>query len=178
MQKLIRLLLFVVIFNLFSCRDSIISSEIQSLGKIVFESEYINYAWGYSHNGKYAGEDGKIYSYDLTKSNIPWNDNADGYYSEDELNSKYHHFDTLRSVIPNDTIQWCYDLALLVNPNKYSDTASVGADMGFFTFSIYLYQSEKKKYQKIILNQDGDWHLYNSSKSAIELAQWFKRLQK
>ncbi|HAP37063.1 MAG TPA: hypothetical protein DCQ28_14475 [Bacteroidetes bacterium] len=178
MQKQIRIFLVVVIITLFSCRDSIISSETQSLGKIVFESEYINYVWGYSHNGKYAGEDGKVYSYDLAKSNIQWEDNSDGYYSEDELISKYHHFDTLRSEIPNDTIQWAFNLALLVDPNACSDTTRYGADMGSITNSVYLYRAEKKKFQKIVLDQEGDWRWHNTSEGAIELMRLIRRMEK
>jgi hypothetical protein len=158
-----------------SCKDSSINTDNQSLGKIVFENEYMNYAWGYVRNGNYVAEDGKVYSYDLGKTNIQVKDSSDGYYFEEELLSKYHHYDTLRLVIPKDTILWAYNLALLVNPNTYSDTSRTGADMGLYTYSIYLYRSEKKKYQKIILNQEGDWHLRNISESAVELTKWFGR---
>lgn len=163
--------------SVFACRDSIITSDSQALGRIVFESEYINHAWGYSHSGKYSGEDGKIFTYDHAKSNIQWKESSDGFYTEDELISKYHHFDTLRSMIPKDTVLWMYSLAISINPNTYSDTARIGADMGSNTNAIYLYRDDKKKYQRIVLNQEGDWRWRNTSESAIELTQWFRRMQ-
>lgn len=117
-----------------------------------------------------------MYTYDLAKSNIRWEENTDGFYTEEELNSKFHHFDTLRSVISKDTIVWGYNLAISVNPKTYSDTVRYGADMGSYTNAIYLYRSEKQKFQRIVLNHEGDLRWHNTSESAIELFQWLKRM--
>jgi len=97
MLKLIQLFLPALVFSSFSCKDSVVNTGSQSLGKIVFESEYVNNAWGFFYRGSYWGEDGKIYTYDLAKANIQWKENHDGFYTEEELISKYHHFDALRS---------------------------------------------------------------------------------
>jgi hypothetical protein len=175
MKRLALFLTAIILLCTISCKDSGVNNRTQSLGNIVLETEFTNAAWGISWFGSYVGENGNVYTYDLAKSNFPMVVHHDGYYTEEELSSKYHHCDTLRKIIPHDTILWCHQRANLVNASSYSDTSRIGADMGALTYSLFLYDSEKMKYRKIVLSVERDSYFYNTSESAIELIKWFKR---
>ncbi|MDD2799252.1 MAG: hypothetical protein PHV20_11730 [Bacteroidales bacterium] len=59
MKTLLSILCAFLILNGCAKMDSISFSN----QKIVFQQEYINYAWGYSHNGFFIDSTGAIYTY-------------------------------------------------------------------------------------------------------------------
>lgn len=166
---------FLILFGSFSCKDATVNAGPAVLGKVIFETERVNFAWGYVRYGKFFAENGAVYSYDLGKENIPWEEHSDGYYTREELTAKYLHDDTLRGYIANDSVEWSYHLAVQVTTDTYSDTVSMGADMGELTYAVYLFDKEKMKYKKIVLSEDGDWKFFNTSQHAIEITRWLER---
>ena len=159
---------------LISCKD--LGEPGQEHAKILFENEYINYAWGFNYQGVAVDQEGRLYSYNPAKDSIPELYHADGYYSEQELTEKYQHFKTYLKQINDDTLTWSHGLASAVPANAYSDTTVVGADMGAFIYSVYIYRPQVGKYQKLVLKLEGDFTFYNKSESAKALAAWLKRL--
>ncbi len=160
---------------LLSCKDASVNDQSENLDEIVFESEYINYAWGFSYQGKMVQKDGSIFSYNPAKDTIPVLHHADGYYTKQELLSKYQHAKTFLRKIDVDSLHWANDLAIKVTTNDLSDTMRVGADMGSFVYSVYIYRPQNTKYQKIILRTDGDYTFYNKSENAITLVTWMRK---
>lgn len=172
MKQIIPLLLALL---LFSCKDSSVNNNIRNgSNSIIFEVEYLNYAWGYSYNGIMIDNEGKKYSYNPAKDTIPYLYHEDGYYSERELQAKYGHFKTYIKTIPGDSLNWSHGLATLVSTTDYSDTTHTAIDAGTATTSVYLYRPQKNKYQKIILKVEGDFEFHNKSQSAVTLAAWLK----
>lgn len=170
-MKQIILMLLALLF--FSCKDSSVNEQPQNnSSNIIFEVEYLNYAWGISYNGIMIDNEGKEYSYNPAKDTIPHLYHADGLYTEQELQAKYGHVKTYIKTIPTDTLNWSHNLANQVTTTDYSDTTRVGADMGSLTYALYLYRPQINKYQKIILKEEGDMAFYNKSQSAVTLAVW------
>jgi len=171
MKQIIPLLLTLL---LFSCKDSSVNNQTQNNNNIIFETEYINYAWGFSYNGKMIDAEGKEYSYNPAKDSITYLYHADGFYTESELQIKYGHYKTYIKTISSDSLNWSYNLANLVSTTEYSDTIRKGVDAGALTYAVYLYRTQAGKYQKIILKIEGDYEFYNKSQSAVALAAWLK----
>lgn len=162
---------------LLSCKDASINPEHPDLNKVYLESEYVNFAWGYAHNGWFIDTSGNIISYDIAKSGTQWVRNSSEYYSEDELWAKIHHKDTLREVIPNDTLKHLRELALASVAGTLSDTVCPGADMGALVYSCYVFKPDSLKFQRIVLRVYGDCRFNNAAQSAIDLAHWISRRQ-
>ena len=161
---------------LFSCKDSGVDYNHRNSNNIIFEVEYLNYAWGIAYQGVMIDTDGKEYSYNPAKDSVPPLYNADGFYTDQELRAKYRHHITYIKTFPNDNLTWSRNLAYQVATTDYSDTSYVGADMGAVTYAVYLFRPQVSKYQKIILKVEGDLSFYNKSESAMALAAWLKQL--
>ncbi len=158
----------------FSCKESNVNEQIPNGSSIIFEVEYVNYAWGISYQGVMIDTDGKEYSYNPAKDSVPYLYHDDEFYTDQELQAKYGHVKTYIKTIHNDSLNWSHSLANQVTTD-YSDTFYVGADMGTLTYAVYLYRPQVSKYQKIILNTEGDMAFYNKSQSAVTLAAWLKQ---
>ncbi|MFA6027148.1 MAG: hypothetical protein WC727_11995 [Ignavibacteriaceae bacterium] len=171
MKKIIPVLLALLFF---SCKDSNVNEQIQSNSSIIFEVEYLNYAWGIEYHGVMIDTDGKEYSYNPAKDSVPFLFHADGLYTDQELQSKYQHVKTYIKTIPNDTLIWSHNLVNQVTTTNYSDTTYVGMDGGSTTYSIYIFRPEINKYQQIVLKIEGDIAFNNKSQSAVTLAAWLK----
>jgi hypothetical protein len=161
---------------LLSCKDTSVNNQNQNNDKPFFEIEYINYAWGFSYEGTMVDHDGSVYTYDPAKDTVAPSYNADGYYTEQEMQSKYNHVKTFIRKVAEDSLEWSYDLAVKVTINDFSDTTRVGADMGSLEYSVYIYRPQNSKYQKILLKVEGNLTFYNKSESAIALVTWMKKL--
>jgi len=160
---------------LFSCKDSSVNDQPQISSSIIFEVEYLNYAWGFVYQGVMIDNEGKEYSYNPAKDSIPFLYYADGLYTERELQSKYGHAKTFIKSIRSDSLNWSHNLANQVITTDYSDTTYVGMDGGCTTYSTYIFRPEINKYQQIVLKIEGDIAFYNKSQSAVTLAAWLKR---
>lgn len=171
MQKMV-----IIAFGLFlfSCKDTSVDQNQTGLG-MIFETEYINFAWGLAYQGKEIDQEGNIYTYDPGKDSASVLFHADGYYSQVELVSKFSHHKLFIGTVAADSLGWIRNLASTITMNEYSDTMRIGADMGSVTFSVYLYRASVGKYQRISLKVEGDVAYFNKSESAIALADWMKR---
>ena len=74
--------------------------------------------------------------------------------------------------INQDTVMKYFAMIDAAALGSYSDTSVVGADMGEFSYIAYKYNPVTKKYQQIVLREDGDWSFYNQSPSAMKIAAW------
>jgi len=159
-----------------SCEKNPVDGETQEDGKLLFEIELVNFAWGFAYQGEVIEEDGLVYSYNAAKDTNAVLYHADGFYSQQELAAKYRHARTYLKPIPPDRLLWSHMLAGSVRVGDFSDTTRVGADMGALTYSVYVFRPEISKYQKIELRVDGDYSYYNRSESAQLLVDWLKQL--
>ena len=58
---------------------------------ILFESEYVNWAWGYQHSGGYIDKNGDVFSYNYAPSDGQWRPEDWEHPTETELLEKYSH---------------------------------------------------------------------------------------
>lgn len=145
---------------------------------ILFEVQYINFAWGYQHSGFYINKKGEVFNYKYDANSAVWKPNKDNYYTEEELLNKYK---------PNNTLVDTIDKCIIFNKKKlipqamqsnYSDTTQIGADQGTTSYICYYYNSIKNKYLEIVLEQDGDWNYKKESLEADSLINWLKDISK
>jgi hypothetical protein len=159
-----------------SCKDLGVAPADQPLGQVIFETEYVNWAWGYAYQGTVVFEDGSLYSYNPGQDSVAVLYHANDRYAASELNSKYAHRKLFIRTISSDTLLLMRQLVSGVNLSSFSDTTRVGADMGAIAYSVYRYNSDSAQYHKLVLRVDGDWTFYNRSAAAVALASLMQRL--
>ncbi len=170
-------IIVLVLFVLFACNDSTVNSGVLPQQEIIFETEYVNFAWGVTWKGMYIAENGDVHTYDRSGDPVQWVEDEDGMFTKEELLTKFARRDTLRSHLPADSLMMMKQLSMSIDAKTYSDTAYVGADMGAWTTTVYIYRSEMNQYQRIILSNEGDREFSNASPNAKILSGILKRLR-
>jgi hypothetical protein len=161
----------------FGCTDSPVNAGESILGEIIFESEYVNFAWGVSWLGGYIDENGFLHTFDRTSDPVQWTEAHYGMFTRDELQKKYLRRDTIRYQVQSDTLTQMKLLAGTISASTYSDTLSTGADMGLRLTSVYILRQESGMYQRIILSCEGDWTYSNTSLNAKTISAWLKQIR-
>jgi hypothetical protein len=142
----------------------------QTQQKFLFETEYLNHAWGYHQNGIAIENDGRVYRYEMPREK-EWKPNDNGIYSASELTAKYGNSRTYIMTIPADSLKAMYTLIAAASGGSYSDTLHVGADAGGTTYSCWLTDGQGS-YRRLALRLRGDFRFDNLSPSAVKIADW------
>jgi hypothetical protein len=138
--------------------------------KIVFEAEYVNYAWGYQHKGIVVDNQGNVYEYD--RKGTRWMHDEKEPLREQDLLNKYINTKPLRT-LDAATLRDKFALALAIK-NDVSDMKSRCADAG--TWTLWAYQQTNGVYAATLLFRAGDIAQENRSASARELTAWVRAL--
>ncbi len=167
-----------LLLQVVSCQQASFTGGDLVGSETLFETELVNYAWGFAYQGTVIDQDGSMYSYNPGKDTIHVLYHADGYYTKEELHAKYAHARSFIRIVSPDTLQWLTTLAASVTPNTFSDTTHPMVDAGIVQYSTYIYRASAGKFQQVVLRVDGDYHFYNTSQSAVSLAAWMKENQR
>ncbi|MBS2097593.1 hypothetical protein [Carboxylicivirga linearis] len=143
--------------------------------RILFQVEYINYAWIYQHNGYLIDCSGNIYSFNNPEN---WNFIEDnGTISEVAMNE---------NLLSTDSIIYTLDDANLENKQykinhavkgNISDLKCEMVDAGTIVYSTFTLNKRTHKYKQVILNQWGDCSRENSSAAAKDLYEWLRYVE-
>lgn len=137
----------------------------------VFSKTYVNWAWGYTHNGWCVSNLGFVDSFAYAKSDSMWLLSDDSLITLSEMqriNSGYQR--PLQSVK-----QSTLDSMIALIPQAVAGPwtqKSIGADMGAHTYSAYYYDTTAQGYREVVLCQSGDWKIVNESDAAKKLTTW------
>lgn len=138
-----------------------------------FTKEYVNTAWGYSHQGWMIDDEGAVRSFNMPDN---WHDvDSLGYISAADLQ------DNLASC--NVTIDKVSKLKLN-QQNRAVGEASEGTvtspentayDLGQTEYFCYIYMDAVSMYKKVLLAAEGDFTYYNTSSAASDITKWMKK---
>ena len=164
--------LFVAIFLLSTCeKDELDQPDLY----VLFQYEYVNYAWGFSHNGWFIDNKGNIKGYKLPEI---WKgcDSLD-YIAYDSLICNYNQTDTVLGQVDLETL---FEKSAMIEKTLNGDLSEMdchGADMGRLSFYCYYWDSVKKKYKRQFLSEEGDCEQYNTTSEAIDLTYYLKHIK-
>jgi hypothetical protein len=156
-------------------------TPIHPLQEIVFECYYINYAWGYIHQGFFIDRNGLIHEYsehEISHVNSSWNfpDN-NGYITEEALKENMGKTQIAETrIISTDELHKYTNLIALVKDNDYSEYQQ-GADMGAIVNSCYLFDDKTHTYKEILLRQEGDLIRINNNSAAKIIDEWLNTIE-
>ncbi|MCU4164674.1 hypothetical protein [Carboxylicivirga caseinilyticus] len=164
---------FFIIFLLTSCQKD--TEILPNNQRILFQVEYLNYAWVYQHNGFLIDCSGNIYYYNNPSE---WNFiEDDGTFHEEAMNENLTFTDSITHSIDNyeiiDKAAKIYQASI----GPISDLKCEMADAGTIVYSAYILNNRTHKYHRILLKQSGDCSRENLSQAAIQLYQWLQLIQ-
>lgn len=171
-MKLIAKLTLFVALTCSSCTDDF-KVDIRDQ-QVLFQYEYVNYAWSYQHMGWYIDTTGNLISYNLP---VKWSyPDSLGFTTDTAIISN------LKSCIKTD-----YRVPKSVLESKISliEKSATGtltkpryemADAGIQRYTAFLYNKSTKRYKRILLYQWGDELIENSSNEAKELQKWMAEI--
>lgn len=146
------------------------------LPPVLFQYEYINYAWGFRHNGFFLDQDGRIVSFKqpekwifpdstglLTKADLQYNlaqcDSVFGRVNQRELDNNY------------DKIQ---DVRL----GTILDNGLIMADAGTGVMSAWYWNDKLRSYENVFLMSNGDRSRVNTHPDVKGIVEFLKQAGK
>lgn len=141
--------------------------------KIVFEYDYINYAWGYQHKGWLVDTNGVVRLHQSADEHETWKlaDNS-GYISENDLQHNYDLSDTVIYNLDPSEVKGKITLLNSISENDLSEKSHPMADAGVGSLYGYVWDKNVQKYKRIFLAQSGDIAQVNNNANAVILKNW------
>ncbi|HUX55497.1 MAG TPA: hypothetical protein VMV77_00865 [Bacteroidales bacterium] len=171
MIKTLKNIVIITVISLFltGCKKDHIISDKQT---ILFQFEYVNYAWGYQHNGIIINNAGNILTYSNPDGwNFPDNDlildesQVTENISKCMLNSKR---------IPKDELQKYSNYIKNIASSKVTALKNVAADAGSSEFICYQFSENTKTYKGYLIKMEGDFTCENLNFYSKKVVAWIK----
>jgi hypothetical protein len=170
-SKIIVVLSFAMLMT--GCKKNYVVNEKQL---ILFQYEYINYAWGYDHEGFYIDDKGNIMTY---KNPEGWNFHDQNYnLTENQIS------ENISKCIKSDVKVSKEDLARFssyidnISSSKVTAMKNVAADAGTSVFICYEFTEETGKYKGFLIKMEGDVTCENLNFYSKKVSLWLKDLNK
>jgi hypothetical protein len=163
--------MFIFILFLSGCeKDDALQSHPDQL--VLFQVEYVNYAWGYSHSGIVIDSAGNVGYFRLPES---WHTpDSLGYISESDMNDNFRPLKDVPVTVEKEALIKYYAMLPEASQGELSKTVNRMADDGATVYSGFLYLPSIKKYKQVLIRQWGDWEIENYSPDAEEIFKWLK----
>lgn len=163
------LYLLIFILSLTSCKKA----HHYEVRKIVFQYEYINYAWGYQHQSWFIDTNGLVHLYRSDGQQENWKFPDDkGYITETDLQSDYALADTLIYQLDPTEVKQRTKLIPGISENDLTDISPVMADAGESVLYAYVWDADLQQYKRIFLAESGDLSRVNNHPNAKALTEW------
>lgn len=141
---------------------------------VLFQVEYVNYAWGYSHSGIVIDSTGNVGYFRLPEN---WHSpDSLGYISESDMNDNFRQLNDVPVTVTKEALVKYYSMLPEASQGKLSKPVNRMADAGATVYSGFLYFPSIKKYKQVLIRQWGDWEIENYSPEAEEIFKWLKNV--
>jgi hypothetical protein len=166
------MILFIFAACLFTgCKKNNAISEKQ---EILFQFDYINYAWGYRHNGFYVDSEGKILTYDNPQE---WNFPDDDFtLTESQLHKNLENCLYSGKKIPASELRKYADYIKNISSSKVSALKNVAADAGSIQYICYQFSGVPPAYKGCLIKMEGDFTCENLNFYSKRVSAWLKNI--
>ena len=163
------LLVVVLVVSLAGCRKNIPISDKQ---QILFEYEYVNYAWDYQHYGYIIDNEGNVLTYrNPEKWNFPDRELRISENQVDENLSMCTHSDIR---IPKSELQKYSAHIKNIASSKVSALKNEADDSGSSQYICYQYSETSGIYKGTVIKMEGNFSCENLNFYSRKIAEWMK----
>jgi hypothetical protein len=167
LEKIILITLLVLFIT--GCKKSYVISDKQV---IMFQLEYVNYAWGYHHNGFIIDNDGNIMTYRNPEGwNFPDNDFS---LSESQVAKNIGSCIQSGKKIPKEELEKYTNYINNITLSKITAIKNVAADAGSLKFICYRFSESTGTYKGYLIKMEGDFTCENLNFYSKKVVAWMR----
>ena len=153
------------------CKKNYVISEKQ---KILFQFEYVNYAWGYQHTGFIIDNEGNVLTYENPES---WNFQDNNHnISEIQVSENISKCKSSGKKIPQEELHKYSNYIKNIALTKVSALKNVAADAGSYEYFCYQYSETSLTYKGYLIKMEGDFTCENLNFYSKKVAAWMKEI--
>jgi hypothetical protein len=165
------LLLFLLILPVNGCKKNVAVSDRQT---ILFEFEYVNYAWSYQHYGYIIDNEGNVLSY---KNPDKWNfPDRELRIGENQVAENLSMCSPSGLKIPKSELQKYSNHIKNIAASKVSASINAADDAGSSEYICYQYSESSGMYKGTIIKMEGDFTCENLNFYSRKVAEWMKTI--
>jgi hypothetical protein len=170
-----RVSLILCILLLISCEKQEVGDTFPNAHQLIlFQVEYINYAWGFSHSGFLIDSSGVV-----TKFKYPLNwhhPDSTGYISVSEMEDNIRQLDTISFSVNKTAVLKYFSMLENISKGELIIPPYRAYDAGTTDFSGFLFDSNRQQYKHVLIKREGDRPIVNNSPEAEEVFQWLLKV--
>jgi hypothetical protein len=170
-----RIKIFLILFSVLLMTDCKKTVTINPKQAILFQVEYVNYAWGYQHNGFFIDNEGYILSY-KNPENWNWPDKSLSLTGQQVRANLEACIKTGEKIAAEELIKnagYIKNIAL----SKVTALKNVAADAGSLKYICYQYSGSSEIYTGYIIKEEGNFTCENLNFFSKKVTTWLKRIK-
>jgi hypothetical protein len=168
--KVILAAAFVTILS--GCKKNYIISENQA---ILFQLDYINYAWGYQHNGFFIDNQGYILTYSNPED---WNfTDKDRCLKESQITENIGRCKRSGERISLEELQKYTNYIKNIALSEVTAPKNIAADAGSTEFVCYQFSESSGMYKGYLIKLEGDFSCENLNFYSKKVVLWMKDIK-
>jgi hypothetical protein len=163
-------ILFTVLLIL-GCKKNIVINEKQA---ILFQVDYVNYAWGYEHTGFIIDNAGNILTY---KNPQNWNfPDKDLNLSENQVHSNLEYCQKTGIKVSSEELKKNAGYIKNISSSKVTAMKNIAADAGSLEYFCYQYIGNSGTYKGTLIKMEGDFTCENLNFFSKKVVAWLKNI--
>lgn len=153
------------------CKKNIVINENQA---VLFQVEYINYAWGYQHNGFIIDKKGNILTYNNPEN---WNfTDKELILSESQMNENIGKCLNSGKKVSDEELTKYSGYIKNIASSKITALKNVAADEGSKQYICYQYSDKSRTYKGCLIKMEGDFTCENLNFFSKKATTWLKNI--
>jgi hypothetical protein len=171
MNKLGIYTILFIFLSLPACKKSTVTSHEQEM---LFQLEYVNYSWGYQHNGFIIDGEGNVLEYDNPQN---WNFPDNNFIlTQAQVAENLGMCRKTSMKIPSEELHKYAGFIKNISSSKVTAPKNAGADEGSTEFICYQLMSGSSSYKGYIIKMEGDYTCENLNFYSKKVASWMKEI--
>jgi len=161
----------LLVLSLAGCKKNYAISEKQS---ILFEFEYVNYAWSYQHNGFLIDNEGNVLTYNNPEN---WNfPDSEFRLSESQVAENISKCMHSGIKATREELQKYSNYIDNIAASKVTALKKVAADAGSTEFICYQFSENPGMYKGSVIKMEGDFTCENLNFYSKKVVEWMKNI--
>jgi len=161
----------LIAFTISGCKKNVAIDEKQA---ILFQVDFVNYAWEYKHNGFLVDNQGNILTY---KNPQVWNfPDKDFNLSENQVRDNIGNCLNTGKKIPNEELKKYANHIKNISSSKVTALKNVSADAGSIEYICYQFSEKTGIYKGTLIKMEGDFTCENLNFFTKKVTTWLKNI--
>jgi hypothetical protein len=142
--------------------------------EILFQQEYVNYTWGFQHNGFIIDIEGNILTFENPdKWNYP---DKDGKLTEQQIKENIASCTLTGMKISKTDLQKYINYIDNISSSKVTAPKINGADMGSLVYYCFQFSGNSSTYKATKIKMEGDYQCENLNFYSKKVVHWMKKI--